>query len=501
MNKKIIKTLKKIIKLEETNPDEYSNITWIYPNWSEKQKNDKLKEAFPGEGDEEPIIKSETPSEPSSQIIRKTVIAQRKAFIEWINNVFYKELITIYKNRPEELSELNIYQYFVKYYLSIENPFRGLLVYHGLGTGKTATSVITAEGLSKQMRIYTFLPASLETEYIKEVKSWGDKLYNVDRNNWIFYSINEIKSNLKIRKELNSLYGINETHITQIFNKTKSEMKSSLSKDDPNYSKELSLINKKLTEIKGLFIPISNTKGEYRTIYTVTGEIIDSDIPIDEAVDIIKFEEHHLKYINHEIYTLIKNKYNFIHYNGFPRVDEFNFKNNTGEVLKKDKLTENDKLVIKFAEDYKKNYETYHIESPFKNNVIVIDEVHNFVREIINESGPANIFYNWIINAEDIKIIFLSGTPIINKPAEIAILYNMLRGSLLIYDFTLISDKNEIDIQNDLREYFYKEESSIEQINVSKKKGKIILSFTKTKTNFESIMEEGIIKTIKLECS
>ena len=508
VNKKVIKTLKKILLLQEENPEEYANINWVYPEWGKDTKvvKEKLDKLFPEEYNDEgelQEIKEEGEIETTLGRTYQSIIPQRKAFIEWVNNVFYKELITNFKENPiigtpnNEDTQINIYQYFVKKYLSIETPFRGLLVYHGLGTGKTATSVVTAEGLSKKMPIYTFLPASLETEYIKEVKSWGDKLYNVDRNNWIFYSINEIKSNLKIRKELNSLYGINETHITQIFNKTKSEMKSSLSKDDPNYSKELSLINKKLTEIKGLFIPISNTKGEYRTIYTVTGEIIDSDIPIDEAVDIIKFEEHHLKYINHEIYTLIKNKYNFIHYNGFPRVDEFNFKNNTGEVLKKDKLTENDKLVIKFAEDYKKNYETYHIESPFKNNVIVIDEVHNFVREIINESGPANIFYNWIINAEDIKIIFLSGTPIINKPAEIAILYNMLRGSLLIYDFTLISDKNEIDIQNDLREYFYKEESSIEQINVSKKKGKIILSFTKTKTNFESIMEEGIIKTIK----
>ena len=40
------------------------------------------------------------------------------------------------------------YQKFVKGYLSLETPFRGLLVYHGLGTGKTATSIITTEGLS-----------------------------------------------------------------------------------------------------------------------------------------------------------------------------------------------------------------------------------------------------------------------------------------------------------------------------------------------------------------
>src|SRR6056300_1552809 len=76
-------------------------------------------------------------------------------------------------------------------------------------------------------------------------------------------------------------------------------------------------------------------------------------------------------------------------------------------------------------------------------------------------------------------------------------MYNMLRGSLLIFDFTVISEKNELDIQEELREYFYKVESSIEQIHTSKKKGKIVISFTKTKTNFESIMEDGVIKTIK----
>ena len=53
------------------------------------------------------------------------------------------------------------YQKSVKGYLSLETPFRGLLVYHGLGTGKTATSIITTEGLS-QRRINTFLPKSLK---------------------------------------------------------------------------------------------------------------------------------------------------------------------------------------------------------------------------------------------------------------------------------------------------------------------------------------------------
>ena len=45
--------------------------------------------------------------------------------------------------------------------------------------------------------------------------------------------------------------------------------------------------------------------------------------------------------------------------------------------------------------------------SPFRENVIIIDEVHNFVNEIMNGSAPATVFYNWIINSEDVKIVFL----------------------------------------------------------------------------------------------
>ena len=55
------------------------------------------------------------------------------------------------------------------------------------------------------------------------------------------------------------------------------------------------------------------------------------------------------------------------------------------------------------------------------------------------------------MDAEDIKIVFLSGTPVINKPAEIAILFNMLRGSLLIFDFTVKSDKDEVELQRELK--------------------------------------------------
>ena len=109
--------------------------------------------------------------------------------------------------------------------ISVETPFRGLLVYHGLGTGKSATSVITAEGLSKSMPIYTMLPASLETEYIKEVKRWGDKLFKIKENNWVLYNLREIQDDEKLKRKLNKEYGIDESLIKSLFNRTKNKLK------------------------------------------------------------------------------------------------------------------------------------------------------------------------------------------------------------------------------------------------------------------------------------
>ena len=77
-------------------------------------------------------------------------------------------------------SDLNVYQVLVREYLSIETPYRGLLVYHGLGTGKTATAVSMAEKASSDMKITTLLPASLESNFIGEVKRWGKNELDIE---------------------------------------------------------------------------------------------------------------------------------------------------------------------------------------------------------------------------------------------------------------------------------------------------------------------------------
>lgn len=59
------------------------------------------------------------------------------------------------------------------------------------------------------------------------------------------------------------------------------------------------------------------------------------------------------------------------------------------------------------------------------------------------------------MDAENCKIILLTGTPIINYPNEIAILFNILRGSLRSYNFKLLLDKTTMTKEK-LEELFYK---------------------------------------------
>ena len=423
------------------------------------------------------------------------ILPQRKAFIDWVNDVFYKDQLQTLQNynmTKEKKDHIKIYQYFVKKYLSMETPFRGLLVYHGLGTGKTATAVVTAEGLSKTMPIFTFLPASLETEFIKEVRRWGDTLFNVDKNNWIFFPLQEFKGDLKLRKMLEDEYHINEQKINRIFNLTKAKLKKNMKEDD--YKEKM----KGLNSIKGIYLQSNSISKENRTVYTTTGSPIIKEGETFSG-ECIRLTPEQKLFINEEINFLIQLKYNFIHYNGFPAVHEVNFREEVDTDIFEDEEggTENQKKVKYFVKQYQQNMKEHGVLSPFRENVIIIDEVHNFVNEIMNGSAPANVFYDWIVNSEDIKLVFLSGTPIINKPAEIAILYNMIRGVLNIFEFSVVSDRDDYEVQQELRDYFYQKKSSIEQLHVTKRMGKLIISFIKNKTNYESIFEENTIKTIR----
>jgi len=129
--------------------------------------------------------------------------------------------------------------------------------------------------------------------------------------------------------------------------------------------------------------------------------------------------------LNEQLEEMISAKYQFINYNGLRR-DKFATLSN--------------------------NFES----NIFDNAVVIIDEAHNFVSRIVNKltkekeiptdkTGKKErvsvflslIMYEMLLRAENAKIVLLSGTPVINYPNELGIMFNILRGYIKTWEFPL----------------------------------------------------------------
>ena len=416
-----------------------------------------------------------------SAIDAKTVSQHRKAFVSWLNDEFYPQVV-----QSAQDSQLKVYQVLIQSYLGLDTPYRGLLVYHGLGTGKTASAVSLAEGLSSKLRINTLLPASLETEFIKEVRRWGLRELNED-NRWVYKPYGNLTKEELGRYKADM--GLDLGALNKIMRQTKSAYKKQVIQDTDATDDELEGIlrtsEKEISGLKGFWIP--DTSG------TPTEDLG----PIERAC------------VLQQINYLISKKYNFIHYKPFPKVtttslpgflegdegggesegddgyDEFD------PVDAREVRTHNQRIVKRLENQLKHNLKHYAIDSPFHKEVVIIDEVHNFVRQILNKSKPSLVFYNWIVNATDVKLVFLSGTPVINRPCEIAILYNMLKGLIRVYSFTIQTKLSPEDMTQQLNEIVYESPSPIELFYVEPKQGKLVISFIQESAGFESLAKES----------
>ena len=72
------------------------------------------------------------------------------------------------------------------------------------------------------------------------------------------------------------------------------------------------------------------------------------------------------------------------------------------------------------------------------NHVVIIDEVHNLISRMINPNSKTGTkLYNTMLNAKNVKYIFLSGTPIINKVYELGIMANLLEAPSKLFPLLL----------------------------------------------------------------
>jgi hypothetical protein len=198
--------LKKKVKFEEK--EEKPDVIPIIPPKEKKRKTEKVEKGIAKLGPEVIIEMGDTeltkrlPSRvpPINIKVSSYIMNNREIFVNFINSLFEP-----YKRELEENKEsiscdtigktssdfsLLTHQKIVRDYMNLYTPYRGLLLYHGLGSGKTCTSIAIAEGMKDSKSVIIMTPASLRANYIGELKKCGDLLYKKNQF-WEWISIEQ----------------------------------------------------------------------------------------------------------------------------------------------------------------------------------------------------------------------------------------------------------------------------------------------------------------------
>ena len=328
------------------------------------------------------------------------VLPSRKAFSDFITRIFknYRDSsdkdtadIDLCESRTGPGKELLPYQKLVRDYLVAETPYRGLLIYHGLGSGKTCSAISVAESLIDTRKIFVMLPTSLEQNFRGELRKCGDPFYQ-EENHWEVRKINTEK--------------------------------------DIDHAKSLGISRKFVDKHMEYYVTISGKTANFK----------DLDLPTR-------------KKISEQIEDIIEQRFTFVHYDGIQKAN----------------------IDILFPPD-KPDY--------LDNSVIVIDEIHNFIRSVLNQSELKMRIYNLIYKAKNSKLVLLSGTPIINKPNEIAYLMNLLRGPIERISIPV----TPISWDEGMMTVFFRSMPEIDTIEYNSIKKIVML--TRNPPNFESVYNE-----------
>ena len=296
------------------------------------------------------------------------ILPNRIAYNKFIYNTFHPSKYSKKKAESScsctkescdlDISKVSLFpqQRIIKDYMQFDSPYRGILLYHELGSGKSAASIAASEGYINKKNIVIMTPASLAQNYENELMKISTVGLNLKKS-WTCLKID--KANSKMIEALNK-YAI----LKQFIGKTGAVWV-------PLYN----------NDIDGAEIIINNIK------YT--------DLSSNQKEEINKTITH-----------IIRNRYKFINYNGLTKnlIDELEKKGN-----------------------------------PFDNAFVIVDEVHNFISRIANGSKLAMRIYDFLIEAKDIKMVLLSGTPIINQPYEISFLINLLRGPMVTHNIPILN--------------------------------------------------------------
>ena len=101
-------------------------------------------------------------------------------------------------------------QKIVKDYMQFESPYRGILLYHELGSGKSIASIAATEGYVNRKKIVIMTPASLSQNYENELLI-ASKIGRDLKKTWTQIKVN--KKSVDTMKELTAKYAISEKFV------------------------------------------------------------------------------------------------------------------------------------------------------------------------------------------------------------------------------------------------------------------------------------------------
>ena len=118
-----------------------------------------------------------------------------------------------------------------------------------------------------------------------------------------------------------------------------------------------------------------------------------------------------------DIDNIVDTKYKFVSLNA----------SNMFQQMTQVKKSEDDIILEKQLNEF---YEVVKVDDFLEKSLLIIDEFHNLSNAITNGSTNAMNLYDIIMRTKNIKLLFLTGTPIINDPFELVPTFNMLKGSI-----------------------------------------------------------------------
>ena len=294
------------------------------------------------------------------------------------------------------------YQKFVRDYMRKESPYRGIVVYHGLGSGKTCTAIAAAEALfaTSKKNIIVMSPASLKKNFLREVSKCGFRHFQL-KNFWV--ALPNPRDDPTVTLFATRVLGLSTKYLKSARNVWAPDFRKPQS--ESNYEtlppEDREEIRKQILSIVE-YDPVSNPTGRIRFI-SYNG--ISAKKLVRMACD--KSEQ---KFFDNSV-IVVDEIHNLI------RMIQGNI----------------EPYLVKTKEGVAKGQRKIEVESVtpgrWTPNPVMCDEgrTTGFYKR-------GYLFYRLLVDARNSKIVGLSGTPLINFPEELGILSNVLHGYITVVE-------------------------------------------------------------------